>query len=175
MLTFKKFLEADGAMPDQSELGGTQAPTTPNQAPQQGQQQQGKQLKGTLTDNEKRVLALLSSNNIKSAPGLARNIISGDRNMVQAVKGLKLNFKAVDVTPDGVMINQTGTALAGNQGVVDPNSGELTPYGQKLASTLPSGADNPKTKDAIGGAAPGGMPGQGAPMPAAQPLGGFGG
>lgn len=154
MLTFKKFLEADGTIgaqtPDATDLGTSGAPTQPNQSQQAPQ---GKQLKGTLTDNAKRVLALLSANELKSSPGLARTILSGDPNLVAAVKQLKLNFKAVDVTPDGVTINQTGVALAGKQGVVDPNSGQLTQYGTKLATTLPNGNPNPKTKDVIAGAA----------------------
>ena len=125
MLTFKKFLEADSMSgqdaPDAMDVGTNAAPTQPDQQPNQQQQApQGKQLKGTLTNNAKRVLALLSLNDLKSSPGLARTILTGDPNLVAAVKQLKLNFKAVDVTPDGVVINQTGVGLAGKQGVVNP-------------------------------------------------------
>ena len=103
--------------------------------------------KGSLTNNEKRVLALLSTNQLKSAPTRARELMAGDKNMVQAVRGLKQNFKAVDVTPDGVMINQTGIDLAIKQGIVDPNSGEITEVGQKLATTTSNGTQNPNTQD----------------------------
>lgn len=181
MVTFKKFLEADGNLPNGGVSGGGSAPlntqpdpTSQEQQPQQPQQPQNPKLKGSLTDNEKRVLAILSANAIKSSPGRARELLSGDRNLVQAVKGLKQNFKAVDVTSDGVTVNQTGVSLAQNQGVVDPNSGELTELGIKLATTLPTGGKNPKTQDLAGGAgAPGGQmggdpamgmpPGQGMP------------
>lgn len=128
MTTFKQFMEAD--MP-----AG------------QPQVQQSKQFKGTLTDNEKRVLALLSSNQLKAAPSRARDIITGDQNMVQAVRGLKINFKAVDVTPDGVLVNQTGIDLATKHGIVDANTGELTDIGKKLAATTSAGTKNPKTAD----------------------------
>lgn len=150
MITFKKFLEAevgnlaDMQLPDQSS-----APTQPP----------NKQLKGSLTDNQKRVLALLSTSQLKSAPGRAREVITGDQNMVQAVKELKLKFAALDVTPDGVMINQKGIELATSHGVVDPNSGELSDYGLELASTNSKGSPNPKVKDIAGGPAGGpGMP-----------------
>lgn len=150
MITFKQFLEADGMDPGPEQFGASAQP----------KQTTGKQLNGSLTDNEKRVLALLSTNQLKSSPGRARDVISGDRNMVQAVKRLKLNFKAVDVTPDGVTINQTGINLATNQGVVDANSGELTELGTKLATTTSAGTPNPKTKDLAspqGGGAPAGF------------------
>lgn len=172
MLTFKKFLEADSMSgqdaPDAMDVGTNAAPTQPDQAQQAPQ---GKQLKGTLTNNAKRVLALLSLNDLKSSPGLARTILTGDPNLVAAVKQLKLNFKAVDVTPDGVVINQTGVGLAGKQGVVNPNSGELTPYGQKLAATLPNGNPNSKTKDMVGGGQAAPQGGMGDPMGGA-PMGG---
>lgn len=164
MITFKQFLEADvgnladmGA-PTQDPAGG---------APMGQPAPEGKQMKGSLTDNEKRVLALLSHNSLKSAPQRAREIVSGDQNMVQAVKGLKANFNAVDVTPGEIAINQTGIELAGKAGIVDPNTGELSDLGQQLATTTSGGAQNPKTKDL----AAGGM--GGAPM--APPGGDMGG
>ncbi len=160
MISFKQFLEADAmdlaSMDAPQPDNGQQAPTSP--------QTSGNKLKGSLTDGEKRVLALLSTNQMKSAPGRARELISGDRNMVQAVKALKINFKAVDVKPDGIIINQVGTNLATNQGIVDANSGELTDLGQKLVTTSSTGHPNPKTKEL---AAPSGgdMGGAPAPMP----------
>ena len=166
MITFKRFLEADGQLPNGGTSGGGSAPldTTPDPTSQEQQprapQQNNPRLKGTLTDNELRVLAILSANAIKSSPGRARELLSGDQNMVAAVTGLKQNFKAVDVTSDGVTVNQTGVTLAQNQGVVDANSGELTELGKKLATTLPSGAPNPKTKD-LGNGAAGGAGGMG--------------
>lgn len=149
MITFKKFMEA--------QIGDLASMDTPQtgQQPQQPQQRNGRQLKGTLTDNEKRVLALLASNQMKTAPSRARDVISGDRNMVQAVKGLKLNFKAVDVSPDGVTINQAGIELATKQGIIDPNTGSLTDIGTELATTTSKGIPNPKTKDLNGGDQPG--------------------
>lgn len=145
MITFKKFMEAEGQDPGAEQFGAGAAP------------QQHKNLKGSLTDNEKRVLALLSLNQIKSSPGLARSLMQGT-NMVAAVKTLKTNFNAVDVTPDGIIANQTGIQLATDQGVVDPNSGELTDLGKQLAGTLPSGEKNPKVQSMLnGGQKPGGM------------------
>jgi hypothetical protein len=134
MITFKQFLEAEGNNPGAEQFGAAQRP---------------RQLKGSLTDNEKRVLAILSTNQVKTSPGLARNIISGESNMVQSVKTLKTNFKAVDVTPDGITINQNGITLATNQGIVDPNSGELTPVGNQLVATRPNGEKNPKTQSLL--------------------------
>lgn len=91
-------------------------------------------LKGSLTTNEKRVLAILSSPKVKASPGMARALMRGDA-MVSAVKTLKNNFNAIDVTPDGVTINTVGTQLAGNQGITDPNTGELSDLGNQLAAT----------------------------------------
>jgi hypothetical protein len=104
-------------------------------------------LNGTLTDNEKRVLAILSSPQVKSSPGLARGMLRGD-NMVAAVKTLKDNFKAIDVSPDGVTINTVGTQIASNQGITDPNTGELSELGNTLAapsSNVPTSSTNPVT------------------------------
>lgn len=168
MVTFKKFLEADGNLPNGGVSGGGSAPlntqpdpTSQEQQPQQPQQRPRQQLKGSLTDAQQRVLAILSANAIKSSPGRARQLLSGrgDENTVRAVTDLKTKFNAIDVKPDGVMINQTGTTLAAKFGITDPNSGELTDLGIKLATTLPSGAPNPKTKDlGNAGGAPGGQP-----------------
>lgn len=149
MITFKKFLEAG--------VGNLADMQAPNQSPVPTQPA-NKQLKGSLTDNQKRVLALLSTPQLKSAPGRAREVITGDQNMVQAVKELKLKFAALDVTPDGVIINQKGIELATSHGVVDPNSGELSDYGRELASTNSKGSPNTKVKDIAGGPGAQGMP-----------------
>jgi len=156
MITFKKFLEADVG-----NLADMPAPTAP-------QQPNGKQLKGTLTDNQQRVLALLSTNQLKSAPSRAREVVTGDQGMVQAVKELKTKFGAVDVTPDGVVINQKGIELATSHGVIDASSGELSDYGRQLATTNSKGSPNPKTKDLAAPAGGGQMP------PMEPPMGGMG-
>lgn len=158
MLTFKQFLEAETL--DLSTM------SAPQQSPQQPQSATGNKLKGSLTNSEKRVLAMLSSNQLKSSPGRARDLLSGDRNTVQAVKILKKNFNAVDVTPDGITINQTGIDLANNQGIVDPNTGELTDLGKQLVSTTSSGTQNSKTQDIANGGMSGGQ------QPPAPPMGG---
>jgi hypothetical protein len=164
MQTFKQFFEAE-------QMGG--APSLPQQQPGADQPpvQQSNKMKGTISDGQKRVLAILSANAMKSSPGRAREVLTGDANMVQAVKTLLRQFKAVDVAKDGITINQTGVTLAQNNGITDPNSGELTQIGTELATTLPNGTANPKTKDLAGaGPAAGGMPPMGGdPMMGGMP------
>lgn len=151
MITFKKFLEAD--------IGNLADMGTPQQnAPMAPQATQGKQLNGALTDNQKRVLAVLSLNSVKSSPNLARSIFTGDQSLVKALDDLIKRFGAVDATPDGAVINQKGIELATSNGIVDANSGELSELGTKLAATNSNGAPNPKTKDVVGQPGMGQMP-----------------
>lgn len=128
-MNFKQYLTELGSM----NLGMAQTPSVVVHNP-------STPLKGTLSDAEKRVLAILSSPQVKSSPGLARAFMRNAA-MVVAVKTLKDNFKAIDVTPTGATINTTGTQLAANQGITDPNTGELSDLGNQLAgksTTIPT-------------------------------------
>lgn len=91
---------------------------------------------GTLSQSERLVLALLLAPSIKSSPGLARSVIAGDINLVAALTSLAKNFKAVNVTPSGATVNQTGNTIAIDQGIVDANSGQLTPDVQQQVSKM---------------------------------------
>lgn len=112
------------------------------------------QLKGSLTNTQQRVLALLMTDQLKQSPGRARELLTGDDNVVQAVRSLKTDFDAVDVAPGTITINSKGIQLAQNAGLADANTGALTQLGKQLISKNTAGSQNQKAADLSGGGAP---------------------
>lgn len=88
----------------------------------------------TLTSNQKRVLAKILAS---PTPKVAGKEISGDQNLIAARDQL-MKLGAIEYVAGEASVTEKGQQLAQEENVVDQN-GQLTPDGQALAYTTPTG------------------------------------